>query len=98
MSAVERLRRVGHKGADLIAPGNTYASFDAALDAGVDMIEFYVVPAPPADWRDVSVRAAERRDWSTPQLVLAHDWGDASRRAPHTLDEGLGHRAASASG
>jgi glycerophosphoryl diester phosphodiesterase len=39
-----RLRRVGHKGADLIAPGNTYASFDAALAAGVDMIEFDVLP------------------------------------------------------
>jgi glycerophosphoryl diester phosphodiesterase len=44
MSAVNRLRRVGHKGADLIAPGNTYASFDAALAAGVDMIEFDVLP------------------------------------------------------
>jgi glycerophosphoryl diester phosphodiesterase len=44
MSAVNRLRRVGHKGADLIAPGNTYASFDAALEAGVDMIEFDVLP------------------------------------------------------
>ena len=38
-----RLRRVGHKGADLIAPGNTYQSFDAALAAGVDMIEFDVL-------------------------------------------------------
>ncbi|MDX6698866.1 MAG: glycerophosphoryl diester phosphodiesterase [Solirubrobacteraceae bacterium] len=38
------LRRVGHKGADLIAPGNTVASFEAALDAGVDMIEFDVLP------------------------------------------------------
>jgi glycerophosphoryl diester phosphodiesterase len=37
-------RRVGHKGADLIAPGNTFASFDAALAAGVDMIEFDVLP------------------------------------------------------
>ena len=42
MSAL-RLRRVGHKGADLIAPGNTIASFDAALAAGVDMIEFDVL-------------------------------------------------------
>jgi glycerophosphoryl diester phosphodiesterase len=40
----QRLRRVGHKGADLIAPGNTLSSFDAALDAGVDMIEFDVLP------------------------------------------------------
>src|SRR5437660_4249681 len=39
------LRRVGHKGADLIAPGNTLASFDAALAAGVDMIEFDILPA-----------------------------------------------------
>jgi glycerophosphoryl diester phosphodiesterase len=47
MSALEptssALRRVGHKGADLIAPGNTLASFDAALAAGVDMIEFDVL-------------------------------------------------------
>jgi glycerophosphoryl diester phosphodiesterase len=39
----QQLRRVGHKGADLIAPGNTAASFDAALAAGVDMIEFDVL-------------------------------------------------------
>ncbi len=39
------VRRVGHKGADLIAPGNTLASFDAALEAGVDMIEFDVLPS-----------------------------------------------------
>jgi glycerophosphoryl diester phosphodiesterase len=38
------LRKVGHKGADLIVPGNTLASFDAALQAGVDMIEFDVLP------------------------------------------------------
>jgi len=44
-----RLRRVGHKGADLLAPGNTYASFDAALEAGVDMIEFDVVPERDGD-------------------------------------------------
>jgi glycerophosphoryl diester phosphodiesterase len=38
------LRRVGHKGADLIEPGNTRASFDAALEHGVDMIELDVLP------------------------------------------------------
>ena len=37
------LKRVGHKGADLVAPGNTFDSFRAALDAGVDMIEFDVL-------------------------------------------------------
>jgi glycerophosphoryl diester phosphodiesterase len=43
MPEVSRLRRVGHKGADRIAPGNTFASFDAAVAAGVDMIEFDVL-------------------------------------------------------
>ena len=42
-------RRVGHKGADLIAPGNTFASFDAALEAGVDMIEFDVLKERGSD-------------------------------------------------
>jgi glycerophosphoryl diester phosphodiesterase len=37
------MRRIGHKGADHIAPGNTVASFDAALAHGVDMIEFDVL-------------------------------------------------------
>jgi glycerophosphoryl diester phosphodiesterase len=38
-----RLLRVGHKGADGIVPGNTPASFDAALAHGVDMIELDVL-------------------------------------------------------
>jgi glycerophosphoryl diester phosphodiesterase len=71
-----RLRRVGHKGADLIAPGNTHASFDAALAAGVDVIEFDVLPERDGD-----------------RLLLAHDYEDASARAPHTLEEGLAHLA-----
>jgi glycerophosphoryl diester phosphodiesterase len=36
------VKRVGHKGAGQLAPGNTVASFDAALAAGVDVIEFDV--------------------------------------------------------
>ncbi len=35
--------KVGHKGADHVAPGNTIASFEAALECGVDMIEFDVL-------------------------------------------------------
>jgi glycerophosphoryl diester phosphodiesterase len=70
------LRRVGHKGADLIEPGNTRASFDAALSHGVDMIELDVLPE----------RAGKG-------LVLAHDYEDAERRRPLTLDEGLSHLA-----
>ena len=49
MSEVSRLRRVGHKGADLIAPGNTFASFDAAVATGVDMIEFDVLRVQDGD-------------------------------------------------
>ena len=71
------LRRVGHKGADLIAPGNTRESFDAALAAGVDMIEFDVLPT--------TVPAGD----DTP-LVLAHDHDHALDGAP-SLDEGLEH-------
>ncbi|MCW2986235.1 MAG: glycerophosphoryl diester phosphodiesterase [Conexibacter sp.] len=38
-----RVKRVGHQGAGQLAPGNTVASFEAALDAGVDVIEFDVL-------------------------------------------------------
>ncbi|HET8975453.1 MAG TPA: glycerophosphodiester phosphodiesterase [Solirubrobacterales bacterium] len=40
-----RLRRVGHKGADEIVHGNTIESFQAAVEHGVDMIEFDVLRA-----------------------------------------------------
>jgi glycerophosphoryl diester phosphodiesterase len=43
VSGVSGLIRVGHKGADHVAPGNTAASFEAALAHGVDMIEFDVL-------------------------------------------------------
>jgi glycerophosphoryl diester phosphodiesterase len=35
-------KRVGHRGADAVVKGNTLGSFEAALDLGVDMIEFDV--------------------------------------------------------
>ena len=35
--------RIGHKGADAIVPGNTLESFEAAVDVGVDVIEFDVL-------------------------------------------------------
>ena len=43
MPLVSGLIKVGHKGADHVAPGNTIESFDAALECGVDMIEFDVL-------------------------------------------------------
>ena len=35
--------RVGHKGAAHVAPGNTIESFEAALEHGVDMVEFDIL-------------------------------------------------------
>jgi glycerophosphoryl diester phosphodiesterase len=34
--------RVGHGGASALVPGNTLASFDAAVEVGIDMVEFDV--------------------------------------------------------
>ncbi len=73
------LRLVGHKGADLIAPGNTVESFTAAVEAGVDTIELDVL------WlRDAHLPLEQRAP-----LVVAHDWHDAERRTPLTLAEAL---------
>src|SRR5437660_6061748 len=38
----ESCQRIGHGGASALAPANTLASFDAALEVGIDMIEFDV--------------------------------------------------------
>jgi len=77
----KRMRRIGHKGADLIEPGNTRASFDAALAHGVDMIELDVLPE---HWVNKQPQGG---------LILAHDYEDAAERTPLTLDEGLAHLA-----
>jgi glycerophosphoryl diester phosphodiesterase len=82
MSALEepaRLRRVGHKGADLIAPGNTLASFDAALACGVDMIEFDVLPEREGDRLILAhdYRAATRGTPPTLEEGLEHFATDA---------------------
>ncbi|MEA2143493.1 MAG: glycerophosphoryl diester phosphodiesterase [Solirubrobacteraceae bacterium] len=37
-----RVKRIGHGGAGAVVRGNTLASFDAAVEIGVDMIEFDV--------------------------------------------------------
>ena len=73
------LRRIGHKGADHIAPGNTPESFDAALAHGVHMIEFDVLP------QDIDDREGS-------PLRLAHDYSHDLDAAP-TLDDGLAHLA-----
>jgi glycerophosphoryl diester phosphodiesterase len=74
------LRRVGHKGAEEIAPGNTFASFDAALEAGVDMIEFDVLREEHGDGLILA------HDWADA----------ARRESPHTLEEALARFASGA--
>lgn len=76
-----KLRLVGHKGADLIAPGNTIESFERAVEVGVDVIELDVLWTPQGHPR---LPAGERSP-----LVVAHDWHDAERRKPLTLAEAL---------
>jgi glycerophosphoryl diester phosphodiesterase len=71
-------RRVGHKGAAHIAPGNTLASFEAAVQVGVDMIEFDVL--------------SEHIDGSG-RLLLAHDYEALHAGQALTLEEGLEHLA-----
>jgi glycerophosphoryl diester phosphodiesterase len=76
-----RPRRVGHKGAAHIEPGNTLASFDAALRHGVDMIELDVL--------------AENADGSG-RLLVAHDHHDIGARTPLTFHDALEHLAGEA--
>jgi glycerophosphoryl diester phosphodiesterase len=75
------LIRIGHKGADALVPGNTIASFEKAVEVGVDLIEFDVL------WlQDGHPRLPpERRS----PLVVAHDWHAAAAAAPPTLEEVL---------
>jgi glycerophosphoryl diester phosphodiesterase len=85
------MRRIGHKGADLIRPGNTIESFEAAVEAGAEMIELDVL-RPRAEFRDGA-------DWrraaagpvadGAPPLLVAHDWGDAGRRPALRLHEAM---------
>lgn len=75
------IRRVGHKGAALLVPGNTIASFQRAVEIGVEMVEFDVLRL--ADGGSGHL-AADRSP-----LVIAHDWADAASREPLTLGEAL---------
>ncbi|HEX8959529.1 MAG TPA: glycerophosphodiester phosphodiesterase [Solirubrobacterales bacterium] len=73
--------RIGHKGADLIQAGNTIASFRAAVEVGVDVIELDVLWTEDGHPR---LSVAQRSP-----LVVAHDWHDAARRTPLTLTQAL---------
>ena len=73
------MRLVGHKGADLIVRGNTVESFKAAVEAGVDTIEFDVI------WlRDADLPVEKRAP-----LMVAHDWEAQAVHPPLPLTEAL---------
>src|ERR1700677_841516 len=75
-SSPRRPRRVGHKGAAHIEPGNTLASFDAALAHGVDMIELDVLCEHPG---------------GSGRLLVAHDYEDVRSRTTVTFEQALEH-------
>ncbi len=79
--AVRPLRRVGHMGAGGLVTGNTVASFERAIEVGVDMVELDVL------WlRDGSPKTPAA---SRSPLVIAHDWADAATRPALTLATAL---------
>ena len=73
-TAAVRPRRVGHKGAAHIETGNTLASFRAALEHGVDMIELDVLAEQPG---------------GKGRLLVAHDHEDMRSRAPLRFEDAL---------
>jgi glycerophosphoryl diester phosphodiesterase len=71
-------KRIGHKGADALAPGNTLESFEAAVDEGVDVIEFDVL----RDREGRLVVAHDYQDASTRRPLALTDALDAFCEAP----------------
>lgn len=58
--------RIGHRGAATLAPENTLPSFRAAVEAGVDLIEFDVIAGP--DGGLVVAHSLEEMQAETPTL------------------------------
>lgn len=82
--------RVGHMGAHALVAGNTVESFVAAVEVGVDVIEFDVLRpredfAAGEDWR----RAPAGPAAGGGPLLVAHDWAVARRGRPLTLADAL---------
>ena len=77
-SSPKHPRRVGHKGAADIERGNTLASFDAALEHGVDMIE---------------LDALSEHANGGGRLLVAHDHTDMRSRPEVTLEQAFEHLA-----
>lgn len=63
-----RCQRIGHGGASALAPANTLRSFDAAVEVGIDIIEFDVRP-----WRGELVLAHTVLDAAAGRSLRLHD-------------------------
>ncbi len=79
----QRCERIGHGGASAIAPANTLESFDAALDVGIDMVEFDV-----RSWRGELMLAHTLLDAARGTSVRLHD-ALAHLSSPRFADVGL---------
>ena len=82
------MRRIGHKGADAIAPGNTIASYEAAVELGAEVIELDVL-RPESDFADGNWRGATAGPAPGEPLLNAHDWSDVRSRVPLTFTQAL---------
>ncbi|MGI8727202.1 MAG: glycerophosphodiester phosphodiesterase [Solirubrobacterales bacterium] len=73
--------RIGHKGADLLEPGNTICSFERAVEIGVDLIELDVLWTPGGE---PELPPDEREP-----LMVAHDLEAAHSGRHPSLAEAL---------
>jgi len=73
--------RIGHKGADKLVPGNTVASFEKAVEVGVDVIELDVL------WKEDGHPDLPPEQRS--RLVVAHDWHAAEAKEELLLYDAL---------
>lgn len=84
------MKRIGHKGAHHIEHGNTAASFDAALNCGVDLIEFDVIR-----WRGRLVVAHDPGDAAQREVMTLEEGLDHLTRdefAAVGLDVDMKHK------
>lgn len=75
--------RIGHRGAATLAPENTLASFRAARDVGVDLIEFDVVAARDGELLVAHARADVNADTPTLEEALGFFVDEAAQVGPH---------------
>ncbi|MGH2857084.1 MAG: glycerophosphodiester phosphodiesterase [Solirubrobacteraceae bacterium] len=69
---MDAFHRIGHGGASALAPGNTLAAFDAALEVGIDMVEFDVRRCGGALVLAHTLLDGRRRGIVTLEQALAH--------------------------